>query len=132
MAAFLNGMKNPVPLLGPATAGVYAGLAAVAAATNIAKIAATKFESKSPDLSGGGGGGGSDIPAALATTENNLQAPIPSGITITGGALSGSEGGGTQLYGSRQGVIRSYVVESDITNTQNKLQKYQYMAEVGG
>jgi hypothetical protein len=44
-AAFLNGMKNPVPLLGPATAAVYAGVAAISSAASIAKIAATQYKS---------------------------------------------------------------------------------------
>jgi hypothetical protein len=66
MSAFANGMKNPIPLLGPATAGVYAALAGIVSAANVAKIAATKFDDSSfkapdlaptPDASGGGGGG---------------------------------------------------------------------------
>lgn len=52
LSAFANGMKNPVPLLGPLTAGVYAGIAGITAAANIAKIAATKFEGGGPSPTG--------------------------------------------------------------------------------
>ena len=45
--------------------------------------------------------------------------------------MGGSEGGGLQLYGSRQTPVKSYVVESDITNTQNRLNTYQQRAEIG-
>lgn len=70
MSAFANGMKNPIPLLGPATAGVYAAIAGITAAANVAKIAATKFDSSSftpatdsstpaaPGSPGADGGGG--------------------------------------------------------------------------
>jgi hypothetical protein len=62
MNAFNNGMKNPVPLLGPLTAGIYAGAAGIAAAANIAKISASKFE---------GGSAGS------AATPSTPKAPTP-------------------------------------------------------
>jgi hypothetical protein len=62
MNAFNNGMKNPVPLLGPLTAGIYAGAAGIAAAANIAKISASKFE---------GGSAGS------AATPSTPEAPTP-------------------------------------------------------
>ena len=130
LSAFANGMKNPVPLLGPATAAVYAGIAAVTSAANIAKIAATKFEP--------GGGGGGNTPSAPSpgggadvSTANNLTAPTPPSLTINGSANAGSSGSGLQLYGARQTAVRSYVVESDITNTQNTLQTYSNRAEIG-
>ena len=62
MNAFNNGMKNPAPLLGPLTAGIYAGAAGIAAAANIAKISASKFE---------GGSAGS------AATPSTPEAPTP-------------------------------------------------------
>ena len=48
LSAFANGMKNPVPLLGPATAAIYAVTAGIVAAANIAKIAASKFGEGTP------------------------------------------------------------------------------------
>lgn len=119
-----------IPTVGPAL-GVAAAAAAVAAGlVNIKKIASTKF-----NPSGGGEGGDSGASPAPSggetSTANNLVAPIPAGITLNGSANAGSTGGGTQLYGSRQTPIRSYVVESDITNTQNTLQMYQQRSEIG-
>lgn len=74
MAAFANGMKNPIPLLGPATAGVYAAIAGITAAANVAKIMATKFDSSSftpaTDAGGGGGGGGGTTAPAEAAPTN--------------------------------------------------------------
>ena len=77
LSAFANGMKNPVPLLGPATAAVYAGIAGITAAANIAKIAATKFEGGGPSPTGDtpsptapGAGGGGDA-AAVSNFQPN-------------------------------------------------------------
>ncbi len=62
MAAYANGMKNPIPLLGPATATIYAVAAGIGAAANVAKIAATQFDAsqfQAPSTGGGAAGGGS-------------------------------------------------------------------------
>jgi hypothetical protein len=74
MSAFANGMKNPIPLLGPATAGVYAVLAGVVSAANIAKIMATKFDSSSftpTDTTAAGGGGTPPAEAAPSNFQPN-------------------------------------------------------------
>lgn len=130
LSAFANGMKNPVPLLGPATAAVYAGIAAATSAANIAKIAATKFESGAQAPAPPGPTPAE--PGSETTTANNLTAPVPPSISIQGGAMAGSQGAGVQLYGSRQTPVKAVVLESDITSTQNKLHTYQQMAEIGG
>lgn len=77
LSAFANGMKNPVPLLGPATAAVYAGIAGITAAANIAKIAATKFEGGGPSPTGdtpnpsAPGAGGNGDAAAVSNFQPN-------------------------------------------------------------
>jgi hypothetical protein len=78
MSAFANGMKNPIPLLGPATAGVYAVIAGITAAANVAKIAATKFDASSftpPDTSGGGGNQDANRAADMAAADKAASAP---------------------------------------------------------
>lgn len=108
--AFNNGMKNPVPLLGPATAAVYAIGAAIMSAGQIAKIAATQFDTSSvsttvdnappPDLNAGAAAATSNSqPSTLLNpdgTVNNQNTPTPAPIQV-------------------------YVVESDITSTQTQV-----------
>lgn len=119
MEAYYNGMKNPVPLLGPATAIVYATLAGLTSLANIAKIASTKFETKtlSPSTSGGGGGGGGAAP--------DVQTP-----TFTPTSFFGL-GQTTQFNPQEQGPTRVYVTEGDISNTQNRVRVVENRARFG-
>jgi hypothetical protein len=127
MAAYENGMKNPIPLLGPLTGIAYAITAGVTSAANIAKIASTKFDPGTTPST--------PPPSAPPPPPDisNLAPPTPSSLTLNGSAMSGSEGSGLQLFGARQGSgnTRSYVVESDITGTQKRLRTYQQRAEIG-
>lgn len=119
MAAFANGMKNPVPLLGPATAGVYAGIAAAASLANIAKIAATKFDggsSSSPSISAPSTAS-SD---SLASSSNAIQAmegPSLNKIGRTGAEIQ-ADASGTSKRLSNQ-PIKAYVVSQEVTSSQN-------------
>lgn len=120
MAAYQNGMKNPVPLLGPATAVVYATLAGITALANIAKIRATTFESGGGDV-GGGGGGGANPPAPggggkSETPMNNFNAGSFYGL---------GQGPGASQKPMVQKVV---VVETDITKTQKDVQKIETRA----
>jgi hypothetical protein len=47
------------------------------------------------------------------------------------GPFAGSTGGRTQAEGERQQTVKAIVVESDITNTQNRLSTYQTRSEIG-
>lgn len=115
LSAFANGMKNPVPLLGPATAAVYAAIAGITAAANIAKIAASKFE------------GG---PAPTADTP-----PTPA---VPGAGGAGADGGSAptnfqpnQFFGLGQQTatgmpggpkpIKVYVTETDIRDVSERV-----------
>jgi len=117
---------SSIPVVGPALGAAAAAAAITAGLLNIKKIAATQFKA-----SGGGGGENPAAPSIPESTANNLSAPIPDSLSLLGGALGGSSGSGLNLYGSRQGAVRSYVVESDITNTQNTLQTYKQRSEIG-
>ena len=112
MEAYKNGMKNPIPLLGPLTGTVYAGLAAAVSAINIAKIAATTFTSK-----------GAAPSVGTTPTENiNGATPnvtgIPSEFTAPTFFGLGEERMTTTVGPNQQ---RVYVVETDITSTQNRV-----------
>lgn len=115
MNAFNNGMKNPVPLLGPLTAGIYAGAAGIASAANIAKIAASKFE-----------GGSTQATAAPSTPEAPTQsattAAQPS-FSLFGNAnnlntFGNSQGVNGNNGGSQNIKIKALVVADEMTAQQ--------------
>lgn len=118
MAAYANGMKNPVPLLGPATGAAYAVIAGISAAANIAKIAATKFD----ENGSGGSSGGSAISG---------QGPLSGSVNDVSqktGAISqpmlynlGNQTG----YNRNNAFARVTLVESDVTGIQNKIQNIE-------
>jgi hypothetical protein len=120
MSAFANGMKNPIPLLGPATAGVYAALAGVVAAANVAKISATTFDASSftpatdttTPATGAPGGGGAPT---------NFQ---PNQFFGLGQTMPTGGSGGTP-------PIKVYVSEVDITETQERVRVIEDRAILG-
>ena len=115
LEAYKNGMKNPVPLLGPATAGVYAAIAASVSAINIAKIASTKFQP-----SGGSSGSAPTAPSTPSlNTAGGLQ-PTSFAPATFGSGISQSQTFGAQ-QGSGGNVLRAYVSETDLTETQRRL-----------
>jgi hypothetical protein len=119
IAAFRNGMQNPIPLLGPATAAVYAGAAAITSAANIAKIASTQY-------GGGGGGVGSAGGGSVSppTTAPNMPNPqlANAQTTLTSGI-------GNEQPKSNAGKV--YVVDSEITAKQNQTANTLSIATVG-
>jgi len=108
----------------PAYPAIQAGLASAFAATNIAKIAQTKFgggaQTASAAPTGGGVGGGGATSASSSTPsfelfgqpneDNNVSAAQAQEMTPT--------------------VVKAVVVESDITTTQNKISKMKENAEL--
>ena len=111
--------------------GVPLGIAAAAAATasgllNIGKIKATTF-----DGGGGSTGGSTPVPQTISTPE---AAPTPPSLSLYGQEIGTSnEAANKQELGQnqQQNNFRAYVVESDITNTQNTLNKYKTRSEIG-
>ena len=108
--AFNNGMKNPVPLLGPATAAVYAIGAAIMSAGQIAKIAATQFDTSSVSTTVDNAPP-PDINASAATATSNSQ---PSTLLNPDGTVANQNT-------PTPAPIQVYVVESDITSTQTQV-----------
>jgi len=121
MSAFANGMKNPIPLLGPATAGVYAALAGIVAAANVAKISATTFD------------------ASSFTPATDTATPASAGAPAGGGAPTNFQP--NQFFGLGQTMpttgaggtppIKVYVSEVDITDTQERVRVIENRATLG-
>jgi len=125
LSAFANGMKNPVPLLGPATAGIYAAIAGVTAAANIAKIAASKFEggSISPDTGGNGGS------TADATAANSAATSAPTNFQPNQFFGLGQQTAVGMPGGPKP--VKVYVTEHDITHMQDQVQVIEQRAKLG-
>jgi hypothetical protein len=118
---------SSIPVVGPVLGAAAAAAAITAGLLNIKKIASTEFKAE-----GGGGDSGAPAPPAVPdVSAGAMSAPTPPSLTIEGSAMGGSEGSGLQLYGQRQKSTRSYVVESDITDTQNRLNTYKQRSEIG-
>lgn len=112
MEAYKNGLKNPIPLLGPATGTVYAAIAAAVSAINIAKIASTTFDSKGGGV-GSAGGGAQNINGATPEITSIPERFTPPTFFGLGEARTETQVGPNQQ--------RVYVVETDITSTQNRV-----------
>ena len=102
----------------PAYPFIQAGLAAAVSAANIAKISSAKYGGTSGATApsqGAAAGGATGAGASTFTANTNTQQ------TETAGLLNGQ--------GSQQGgVTQVVVVESDITNVQNKVSAQQALS----
>jgi hypothetical protein len=123
LEAYKNGMKNPVPLLGPATAGVYAALAAVSSGALIAKIASTKFE-------GGASSGGATAPSVPSVNVSGSISPQTFQPDTFGTGISQQQTFGGSGVGGGGNVMRAYVTESDITSTNLRLNSIRNASEL--
>lgn len=123
--AVINGAQSILAItsvpdftLGVQTAIRIAGQVALTAAT-IAKIATTKFE---PSGGGGGdtggslpslgGGGGATTPTTTAPTTAAPPSPPTTGLDEQGNVIG------------RQNVVKAVVVETDITKSQQRIERY--------
>jgi hypothetical protein len=127
-AAVLNAFSSGVatPIIGPATGAIFAGIAAAFGAVQIGLIAAQKF----PGDSGGGGASAPSVPS-VSTPSLNASGSITPQIfqpNTFGTNFQQEEtfGGG----GTTTPVLRAYVVESDITATQNRLDGIRNTSEL--
>lgn len=102
MAAYQSGLA--VPIVGPATGAIYAVLAGIVSAANIAKIASQKFNA-------GGGGGGGDLGGASISTPN-ISPPTQGSTQLN------ADGTIVKPTTTKQPIIKAVVVETDITRTQ--------------
>lgn len=103
-----------IPIVGPVLAPIAAAVAIAAGIANIRKIEQTTFNSKStPSASGGGASGGMFAP--------NLNAPV--GNTSTNLSSIG-------FGGQESEPVKVFVTETDISSTQNKVQKIEQKASI--
>lgn len=129
VSAFTGAMQLG-PIAGPIVGAILAAAVGVTTGIQVAAIKATKFDSGAsiPSASTGGGVGGVGGAAAIADATGG-------GFTGFNDTLTGTPTGGA---GQNPGVNisdsmnqRVYVVESDITNTQNRVQVLENGASFG-
>jgi len=122
--AYKTAQGSPITALFPAYPAIQAGLASAFAATNIAKIAQTKFgggaQTASAAPTGGGFGGGGATSAAASTPSFELFGQPNDDNNVSA----------AQSQETTQMTVKAVVVESDITSTQNKIEKMQKNAEL--
>ena len=121
MDAFSNGMKSPAPLLGPATAAVYATMAALTSAAQIAKIASTQYQSTASTGGSGPPPASGPPPTPPALTSPGLQAPSTIGL----GQMN------ITPQSSKSDWQKVYVVESDIRSTTNRVEVIETRSKLG-
>jgi hypothetical protein len=108
VSAFAGAMQLG-PIAGPIVGGVLAAAVGVLTGLNISKIKQTQFE-------GGAGGGGAS---------SGVSAPSPAALNNS--TLFSTGGDPSKLVGSKQNqespalLVKAVVVESDVTNAQNKV-----------
>ncbi len=105
-----------IPIVGPVLGGIAAAAAVVTGIANVKKIVSVQVP--------GGGSGGGSTPSPTSYT-----APaIPTGTNVT--SLSGSS---LNAITARSNTpVRAYVVESQITSTQQNVRGYQEQGSIGG
>lgn len=115
-----------IPIVGPALGAVAATAAVTAGLANIKKIASQKFD-------GGGETGRPSVPSFNAGSSGSTpqSAPTPPSVTLFGNANDQGQQGSQQAGLRQQTMIKAFVVESDVTNTQNTLSQYQERSEIG-
>ena len=116
-----------IPVVGPALGGVAAGVAAALGAAQIAAISKTKFDAGTPPTF---------TPPSTPTPNipnGNVNSPNPSAanLQLFGTAGSGSGSTNQQNQGTGENVMRAYVLESDISNSQTRINRYRTAAEIG-
>ncbi len=92
----------------------------IASAANIAKIASSQYTSTAT-----GGGAAASTPSVPQASTSNIQEVRPSDFS-----LFGTAGKANNLGSSKSTEVRAYVLESDITSTQKKLQHYKTASEL--
>jgi hypothetical protein len=107
------------PIVGP----ILAGIVAVTAALNVAKIASAKFDGGSIDTSTGGSGGSPSLPSANTNMPSgngtpSIAAPQQNTTTFTG----------NNNNNFNQPPIKTYVVETDLRNSTNTIDKIKDQA----
>jgi hypothetical protein len=111
LAAYSSGLATPI--IGPATGAIFAGIAAVVAATNIAKIKSSTFQ--------GGGGSSPAAPSAPSNISSSIQAAQPQLNLFGQGNDENTVGPGAGGDDNQNITVNAEVSVSEINDVQNKV-----------
>lgn len=115
-----------IPIVGPALGAVAAGVAIASGIANIAKIVAVQV----PGTSSSGSAGSISAPSIGGGALPTYNAPkIASSANVTNISGSSLDALG-QTLNQNQNPVRAYVVESDITNSQQQVAGYQNSSRI--
>ena len=122
------GYGSAIPVVGAVTGPAFAALAAIAAAKNIQAIKSTTYQ-------GGGGtpaapSGGGDISGAIGGAGGGNDSAVPSFNLFGQGNNANTTNASSNVMGGNQTpfVVKAVVVESDITNSQANVARYNESA----
>jgi hypothetical protein len=123
-AIFASAAANPQSILFPAQPFIAAGIAITSGLANVAKIASSRFEGGST-----GGGGAAGVPSFGGGGATSSASSTPS-FELFGQPNEDNNVSAAQSQETQQMTVKAVVVESDITSTQNKIEKMQKNAEL--
>jgi len=125
-AIFASAAANPASVLFPAQPFIAAGLAIAGGIANVAKISQTKFGGGST-----GGGGNSFNAGGLGGGGGSSSSSSTPSFELFGDANQGNNASSPEsVETNQQMTVKAVVVESDITNTQGKVEKMKKNAEL--
>jgi hypothetical protein len=112
-----------IPIVGPVLGGVAAAAAAALGVAQIAVISKTKFDAGTPPTF--------TAPSTPSIPNTNVNSPNPSAANLQLFGTAGSGSTNQQNQGTGENVMRAYVLESDISNSQSRINRYRTAAEIG-
>lgn len=112
-----------IPVAGPILGGIAAAAAITAGLLNIKKIAAQKFEGTAGSATGGGSAPAPNLNTSSGTPSSTNQV-VPSSFALFG------TGGNANNLGAQQQMIQAYVVESDISSVQRRVNRFRTASEL--
>ena len=118
------------PIAGPIVGGILAGIVAATTAVQVAAIAKTKFDGGAPEITPPNtGGGGAATGGAEAVTQASAGGFTGFSPNLTGPSFGTPPN--PNAPGTGQQGMRVYVVESDITDSQNRVRTLESNATFG-
>jgi len=124
VSAFAGAMTIPPPA-GPIIGGILAALVAATTAVNISQIKKQQFDAGGTTVTAEG-------PGAASSAVSQINAASSGGFTSFNEGVTGSPTGTTTTTGGTTGMYQKvYVLESDITNSQNRVRTLESNASFG-
>jgi len=116
-----------IPIVGPILGGIAAAAAVATGIAQIAKIKATTFDA-APLPSAPSADGAGATADSISSATGSVNSPTPNQTTLFGTAGNFNNGGQQQGLNTS---VRAYVVESDVTDTQERVSRFRTAAEIG-